>query len=150
LSGNPGEMIDPRLAGYQRWEGYDDPFEEQTGPFYFRQEPDGRYRCGFVSETKHLNKSGNVHGGALMSFADFSLFVFALPALRDDSGVTVSLHADFTTSAGSGEFIESTGEIVHESGSMIFVRGKIFSGSRVLTAISGVLKKVRASTGTPV
>ncbi|MBE0596498.1 MAG: PaaI family thioesterase [Desulfuromonadales bacterium] len=139
---NDFSEIDPRLAGYRKWEGFD-PFEELTGPYFYRQGPDGSFRCALLLQGKQLSSAGAMHGGALMTFADYSLFVFALPLLNGISAVTVSLHADFTAPAQAGEFLESTGEIVHETKSLIFVRGQIFSGSRILLTFSGVLRKVR-------
>jgi acyl-coenzyme A thioesterase PaaI-like protein len=136
-------QTDPRLFGYQKWEGFD-PFEEQSGPFYFKQEDDGSYRCAFISEAKHMNGQGNMHGGTLMTFADYAMFVVARPAIDSVPTVTVSFNSEFTAAAGIGEFIEATGEIVQETGSMVFVRGKIFSGHRPLLNFSGVLKKLRS------
>jgi len=134
---------DPRLAGYQQWEGFD-PFEEQSGPYFFKEEGVGRYRCAFITEGNHLNGQGALHGGALMTFADFAAFVFARPSLvQGVHAVTVSLNAEFTAAAGTGEFVEATGEIVHETGGMIFVRGIVCSGDRTLLNFSAVLKKLR-------
>lgn len=135
-------VSDPRLEGYRKWEGFD-PFEEQTGPFYFREEGEGQFRCAFISGDQQMNCTGAMHGGALMTFADFAMFVFARPCLTDTSAVTVSFSADFTAAAGPGEFLESTGEVVRETGSLIFVRGTIFRSQSTLMSFSGVLKKVR-------
>lgn len=139
----PTKELDPRLAGYRKWEGFD-PFEEQSGPFFFREEPNGRHRCAFITGSQQMNCNGAMHGGALMTFADYAMFVFARPCLNKGiSAVTVSFSADFTAAAGPGEFLESTGEVVQETGSLIFVRGKIYRGEQTLLAFSGVLKKLR-------
>ena len=37
----------------------------------------------------------------------------------------------------------ATGNIVHETGSMVFVRGHIYSGERTILNFSGVLKKLK-------
>lgn len=135
-------LCDPRLAGYRKWEGFD-TFEEQTGPFYFRED-DGEFRCAVITCDQQMSSAGAMHGGALMTFADYSLFVFARPCFTPEiSAVTVSFSADFTAAAGPGEFLESTGEVVRETGSLIFVRGKIFRGNDNLLSFSGVLKKIR-------
>jgi len=134
--------IDPRLDGYQKWEGFD-AFEDQSGPYYFRELEDGTYRCAFISEAKHMNGQGNMHGGAMMTFADYAIFVIARPAIENVPAVTLTLNSEFISAAGIGEFIEATGEIVRETGSLVFVRGKIFSGDRPLLTFSGVLKKIR-------
>ena len=134
--------IDPRLKGYEKWEGFD-AFEEQSGPFYFKQQPDGSYKCAFIAEAKHMNGQGNMHGGAMMTFADYALFVIAKPAIDGKPSVTVTCNSEFTSAGAIGDFVEATGEIVHETNSMVFVRGKIFVGDRTLLSFSGVLKKMR-------
>lgn len=133
---------DPRLNGYEKWEGFD-PFEEQSGPYFFKQQEDGAYRCAFIAEAKHMNGQGSMHGGAMMTFADYVMFVVARPAIENTPAVTVTCNSEFTSAASIGEFIEGTGEIVHETGSMVFVRGKILAGDRMLLNFSGVLKKLR-------
>ncbi len=137
-----GTELDPRLEGYQKWEGFD-PFEEQSGPYYFRQDPAGAYHCAFISEAKHMNGQGNMHGGAMMTFADYVIFVVARPALENSSAVTLTMNCEFVSAARVGEFIEGTGEIIRETGSLVFVRGTIFTGRRTILTFSGVLKKVR-------
>lgn len=74
---------------------------------------DGRIRCAFRVEKKHLNGSGNVHGRCFMSFADHCLFATASPMLQGP-GVTVS-----------------------------FLRGELKSGERVVFAFSGTIKRVK-------
>jgi len=133
---------DPRLKGYAKWEGFD-PFEEQSGPYYFKQQDDGSYRCAFIAEAKHMNGQGNMHGGAMMTFADYAMFVVAKPAIDGIPSVTVTCNSEFASAAAIGDFVEATGEIMHETGSMVFVRGKIFVGARTLLNFSGVLKKLR-------
>jgi len=135
-------QTDPRLAGYEKWEGFD-AFEEQSGPFYFKQQPDGSYKCAFIAEAKHMNGQGNMHGGAMMTFADYALFVIAKPAIDGKPSVTVTCNSEFCSAASVGEFIEATGNIVHETGSMVFVRGTIYSGTRTILNFSGVLKKLK-------
>ena len=84
----PGIHIatDGEFAGWRTW--LRDSYESHTGPFWHRMEEDGSIRCAFRVEKKHLNGGGNVHGGCLMTFADYCLFAFAAPILQGP-GVTV-------------------------------------------------------------
>ena len=41
-----------------------------------------------------------------------------------------------------GDLIEATGEVVKAGKSVIFVRGEIFTGKRMLMTFSGVIKRV--------
>ena len=133
---------DARLEGYSVWEGID-KFEDYIGPLYYKECEDGSVKCAFVAEEKHVNGQKSLHGGMLMSFADYALFMFAQPSLVGHRAVTVSFSSDFTAGASQGAFVESTGEIVHETGGMLFMRGTVFSEETVLLNFTAVLKKIR-------
>ena len=128
------------FAGWRTWSR--DSFETHNGPFYHRIEYDGRIRCAFRVEDKHLNGMRNVHGGAFMAFADYCLFAMAAPVLQGP-GVTVSFACEFLDAAREGELVEGTGEIMRAGGSMIFLRGVLKSGERSLFTFSGTIKRVK-------
>ncbi|TNE56642.1 MAG: PaaI family thioesterase [Alphaproteobacteria bacterium] len=128
------------LEGYVTWPGWD-PHEDFLGPFYHRKDGD-KYRTAFVVEQKHINGGGAVHGGLLMSFADHSIFVFAQDVLGARvSGVTITLNGEFVSAGQLGDFVESTGEVVRETRSLVFVRGIIHTGDTVLLNYSAIIKK---------
>lgn len=136
--------MDERLQGYQTWELGHDPFEDFVGPFYFKEEGEER-RCAFIADERHVNGGGFMHGGMLMTFADFALFVFARTTLVQEGihAVTVSFNSDFLSPVHPGDFVEATGEVVHETRGMIFIRGIVFVGERTVLRFSGVIKKIR-------
>lgn len=131
--------------GYHVWHAdLSEPFENNNGPMLMKKQADGTWRSALVVEEKHLNALGTIHGGALMSFADFSLFVFARSLFDGDfRAVTVSMNSDFLDGAVPGELIEGIGEVTRETGSMIFSRGGLYAGDRCLLTFSGVIKKLR-------
>ena len=121
-----------------------DPYENLSGPFYARWDAEGRATCGFRAEPKHNNGSGFMHGGALLTFADFALFCIGREALAgSDGAVTASLNAEFVDAARAGELIEATGEVVRAGGSLVFLRGLVTTGGRTLMSFSAVLKKTK-------
>jgi len=95
------------FAGWRTWTR--DNFETHNGPFWHRIDENGEVQCVFRVEKKHINGSGNVHGGAFMSFADYCLFAMA-PSLLQASGVTVSFACEFLDAAREGELVEGRGE----------------------------------------
>ena len=131
------------FAGWRTWSR--DNFETHNGPFYHRMDDDGQIHCAFRVATKHLNGSGNVHGGAFMSFADYCLFAVGTPVLQGP-GVTVSFACEFLDAARDGELIEGLVEITRAGRSMIFLRGMLKSGSRPLFSFSGTIKRVKRKT----
>jgi uncharacterized protein (TIGR00369 family) len=133
--------LDDRLVGWEKWEGHD-PFEDDCGPMFFNK-IDNISHCRMILRPKHMNGQGNVHGGVLMTFADYALFVIARDQLEGIGGVTVSFNCDFIGPAGTGDLLEASGEVIHETGRMLFVRGLVKTGEATLLNFSGVLRKIR-------
>ena len=127
--------------GWWTWRG-SDPFEDQSGPYYFREE-EGVVRCAFRAERKHMNGAGFMHGGCMMTFADFALFAIAWNVLSGIKAVTVSLNGEFMGPAAIGDLVEATGEVVRAGGSLVFVRGMVATGGAPMLNFSGVVKKIR-------
>ncbi|HVI34192.1 PaaI family thioesterase [Phenylobacterium sp.] len=132
-------------AGWSYYPG-GDPYEDLAGPFYF-QERDGKRVCAFRAEKKHMNGGMFMHGGCVMTFADFCLFVIAGEALVDSRAVTATFNGEFVGSAAVGDLVECAGEVVKAGRSMVFVRGLIVNASRggdPMMSFSAVLKKTGA------
>ncbi|MEM6556499.1 MAG: PaaI family thioesterase [Pseudomonadota bacterium] len=128
------------FAGWHTWPG--EPFEHDTaGPFYMRQDEDGSMVAAFRAERKHMNAGGVVHGGALMTFADFALFALAHSGDDEGYGVTVAFTSEFLAGALEGELVEARGEVMGGGKSITFVRGVITSDGRPVLNFSGTIKK---------
>jgi len=137
------EVSEGEWAGWFHYPG-GDPFEDLAGPFYFREDADGRRRCAFRAERKHMNGGGFMHGGCVMTFADFCLFVIAGEAIEGSRTVTATFNGEFVGTARAGELVECTGEVVKAGRSMVFVRGLITNKSQdgePVMSFSAVLKK---------
>ena len=134
--------------GYQLFE-FIDPFEELVGPLFFKEDEAGRLGFAFEAIPHHANTSGQIHGGMLMTFADFALCLAAIHGLPGERCVTVSLNCEFTASGQVGDFIESTAEVVRRTRSLTFVRGQVTSGDRTLLNYSGIAKRLPRTVATP-
>jgi len=134
------EVTEGPWAGWRTW--MHDAWETEGGPFYYRVQPDGTVACRFIVEKKHLNGGGAVHGGCLMTFADYACFAIAEEAVGDRA-VSVNLSGDFLSAGFEGETREATGEVTRAGGRLIYVRGivKKLDGKAVLSFTS-VLSKV--------
>jgi uncharacterized protein (TIGR00369 family) len=135
------EITEGEWAGWRIWSS--DPYELLSGPFYARRNEEGRMVCAFRAEKKHMNGGGFMHGGCLLTFADYALFCIADEALKDTGSVTASLNGEFIDAAVEGELIEATGEVVRAGGSLVFIRGMVSTGGRPLLNFSAIVKKVR-------
>jgi acyl-coenzyme A thioesterase PaaI-like protein len=94
-----------------------------------------------------MNGSGFMHGGCLMTFADFALFAIGSDALQGTGSVTASLNGEFLDACQEGDFVEATGEITRAGRSLVFIRGIITTAGRPLLSFSGIVKKVRRRSG---
>jgi acyl-coenzyme A thioesterase 13 len=129
--------------GWSTW-GYDlDPFETLTGPFYMRETPAGM-ECATDPLPAHCNGGGRIHGGFLMTFADFAIFAIAQKALNNQMAVTLSLTSEFLSGGMPGERLVATGEVLRATRSLIFARGVMRQGGREVFAFNGILKKIGA------
>ncbi|MEM7491893.1 MAG: PaaI family thioesterase [Pseudomonadota bacterium] len=128
------------FAGWMTWPN--EPFEYETaGPFYFRKDEHGPV-AAFRSERKHMNAGGVMHGGALMTFADFALFALAHDGVLDDGyGVTVAFNCEFLAGAPENAWIEARGEIVGGGRSITFVRGIVKADDTPVLNFSGTIKR---------
>lgn len=128
------------------WQGWyystGDAFNAHVGPFYYREREDGTPVCAMRVEARHLNGGGMMHGGALMTFADYCLYVFGA-TLGDPHMVTVSFNGEFVGAVQEGAVVECTGEVIRGTRSMVFLRGLMAVGDETVFSFSGVLKKIR-------
>lgn len=128
------------FAGWRYWEG--DPFETRSGPFFYRREEDGSYVSAFRAEDRHMNGGGFMHGGCMMTFADFALFAIATDVLQGDHAVTLNLAGDFLGPIQSGALVEARGEVTRGGGKTIFVRGLITGDGAPALSFTGIIRRL--------
>ncbi|MGX7925939.1 PaaI family thioesterase [Tsuneonella sp. HG094] len=139
------------LAGPQRVEGGEfdgwlhwahDAFETRAGPFFYRVDENGEAVCAFRAEQRHMNGGGFMHGGCLMTFADFALFSIAHHELTDNYAVTLQMGCDFLDPARVGQLMEARGEVTRAGGKTVFVRGTITADGKPVFSFTGIIRKV--------
>ena len=116
-----------------------DPAEDYIGPFYLRRS-DENFAAGLLIEPRHCNSLGTVHGGVLMTMADFAFCAQARYGTEDTNIITVSLHTEFIAGAEIGSWLESRGEVIRRTGSLVFVQGCLacaFSGLMPFPGVPG-------------
>ncbi len=127
-----------------------DPFEDHTGPFYFRIEGDatraGSVHCVLPTDPRHGNYAGGVHGGTILTFADYALCLVAGRAADEGTNssfaMTVSIAVEFLDAGRIGLPLEARGEPLQVTGRMAFARGTITQEGRIIALWSGVCRHV--------
>ena len=133
--------FDPASAGWT-YEP-EDGFIGLVGPVWRRRD-NGHLRFGFLAQGKHANLVGVVQGGMLMTFADRALGMLAWEA-AGRAVVTIGFDMSFADAGRIGSFIELDGEVVRRTASLVFLRGTLLAGSRVLGTCQGTWKILRRS-----
>ncbi len=136
--------ITPPLDGYTIYDPID-PLENHVGPFFWKELEEGIQHFVLKAEARHCNRHEIVHGGLMMTMIDLAMVV-AAKETSDEQLVTVSLNSEFVDAGRAGDLIEANGELVRRTGSMAFVRGRVYAGERTLLSSSAVLKRMRVKT----
>lgn len=115
-------------------------FSSHIGPCYEIALPSGKRRA-IALDQRHLSTEGVVQGGALSSFAEFSLH----GAIGDELGeelrlVCITLTLQFLASARSGMWLYGEGLVLRRTRDLIFASGELFTGERSIATASGVWK----------
>lgn len=144
MAGSTGAAVSTvehgEFAGWLHVAG--EPFNDHAGPFYHRVEADGAIVCGFRSGPRNGNGFGILHGGCLMTFADYCLFITSKAYCEPHEVVTISMNHELTGMAFAGEMLEARAEIVRGGRSLIFARGQLLGPKGVVLGFSGISKVV--------
>lgn len=114
-------------------------FGTHVGPFY-RPPGEGRLLCGFLADHRHGNKRGVVHGGMLATAFDVGLGNASWHAAGERPSATVQLTVQYVGALQLGEFAVIQAEIMRTTRSLVFVRGVMTVGDRLVATSDGVWK----------
>jgi uncharacterized protein (TIGR00369 family) len=117
-------------------------FNRFAGPFY-RLPDEGAdenrvRRFAFVVLEKHMNGSGSVHGGLLMTFADIAMSRTSRLASGAKSCSTVALNCDFVGPGRLGDLIGIRVRVSRQTRTLVFLTAEISCGERVLMNAQGL------------
>lgn len=94
----------------------------------------------FAVANKHMNGSGSVHGGMLMSFLDTAMSRTARLDIGAKSCSTVSLNCDFVGPGKLGDVIEARVRITRRTRTMAFIAAELVVGERTIAVATGLWK----------
>ncbi len=116
------------------------------GPYWWRG-TGSEAAIGFVADERHANHIGTVHGGMLMTFADIALGFGVVQALGTPHCATAQLALQFVATAKFGEFVTCRPEVIRRTEQLVFVRGLICVGDKVVASADGIWKVLRTVAG---
>jgi acyl-coenzyme A thioesterase PaaI-like protein len=126
-------------AGWRTWP--QDTFETGSGPFYSRNEEGRGVLSAFIAEPRHMNGGGFMHGGCLLTFADFACFAIA-EEFTTGGAVTVNLSGDFLSAVSVGDRMEATGEVTRAGGRLVYIRGMVTANGKPCLSFTSVVTKI--------
>ncbi len=140
MTDNSTAVFDPAADGWTAVTG--GSFMRMVGPVW-RKGFGHEVRFGLLPEAKHGNHRNIVHGGMLMTLADYGLGSYMSEITGNQHQVTIQLDVQFNSGAVLGEFLEVKSEVTRQTSQLYFLRGLIMAGERVVVSASGIWKSVR-------
>lgn len=111
-------------------------FIDMLGPFYWMDEGDGSARFGFMSDARHGNPNGVVHGAAFVALMDTCMG----HVIEHETGrkcATIGLDSQFVAGGKVGGWIEARARLRKLTKTLAFLDGEISAdGALLMTATS--------------
>ena len=134
---------DPDHSGWFTWDvSGPQRFNSAIGKLLVRRGEDGRGWCRMFPGQAHSNLGEKVHGGALMTFVDMALYAGgAMAGANVAMAVTLDCSVQFLSPAELGEPLDAELELLAETRRLVFVRGRVLQGERLVATYSATLRK---------
>lgn len=137
---------DPENPGWRHWNLKDQTLFNGVvmGPMITRVDDDGRARVRMFPQRRHENLQGIVHGAVTLALIDISLFttMHMIGGGKAALAVTVELSTQFIGGGQCDRPLDAVGEIVRETGSLVFLRGQVVQEAHIVASFSGIVKKM--------
>jgi acyl-coenzyme A thioesterase PaaI-like protein len=139
-----GAAPDPDHPGWFSWGDFPrSSFAAATGRLLFKPDGPGRGLCRMFPTEAHMNMGGSIHGGAVMSFIDMSMFAGGLCAgMARGHYVTLDLTTHFLARGKAGTPLEAQVELVRQTPGHAFLQGVVRQDGEPCYSFTGTLKRV--------
>ena len=115
-------------------------FNKFAGPFYRLPDEGDVRRFAFVVLDHHMNGSGSVHGGLLMTFADIAMSRTSRLVSGAKSCSTVALNCDFVGPGRLGDLIEARVRATRQTRTLVFLGAELSTADRIVLTATGLWK----------
>lgn len=116
-------------------------FPEHIGPFYFKRDGE-QYSYAFHALPHHANANGIIHGGMMVTFIDEIMGTDVWRAAGKKPCATISLNCDFVAAVKPGDWVEARTTVVRRGVSVIFMRGELVVGDKIVLTADGIWKAI--------
>lgn len=115
-----------------------------------RRESESVSRVRIETGFDRTNNADALHGGFMLAFLDHAIFMGPIAAGRLPMGghsVTLGISTQFVAPGSPAMPLDCVVEIVSETGRLMFVRGQLEQGDRVVLTYQATLRKMSRPTG---
>ena len=140
-----GAVEDPDNPGWYTWNFERGSFAAATGKFLFKPDGAGQAITRIFPTDSLLNMGGSIHGGAVMSFIDMSLFAGGRRAgMEEGHYVTLDCSVHFIGRGRAGKPLDAHLQLVKQTrGGHFFFVGTCIQAGEPTHSFTGTLKRVR-------
>jgi acyl-coenzyme A thioesterase PaaI-like protein len=140
-----GAKEDAENPGWYSWGDFPrSSFAAATGRLLFRPDGPGRGLCRMFPTEAHMNMGGSIHGGAVMSFIDMSLFAGGRCAgMAEGHYVTLDMTTHFLARGRPGLPLVSRVELIKQTRGHVFLQGVVTQEGEPCYSFTGTLKRIR-------
>jgi acyl-coenzyme A thioesterase PaaI-like protein len=140
-----GAVEDPDNPGWYTWNFERGTFAAATGKFLLKPDGPGRAVTRIFPTDALLNMGGSIHGGAVMSFIDMSLFAGGRCAgMEEGHYVTLDCSVHFIGRGSAGKPLDAHVRLVKQTrGGHVFFVGTCEQDGEPTHSFTGTLKRVR-------
>lgn len=124
--------------GFQSF-GMTDGFIGHNGPYFWRKDEAGRYEFGFLTDARHGNPNGVLHGAAVLAFLD-TILGHAVVMQAGKKCATVALDSRFIGTAAPGAWIDGRTTLRQLTRSFAFVDAEAYAAGKLLVASTAIFR----------
>lgn len=118
-----------------------DGYMGHNGGLQFSQMTESDYTFRAEIQKIHLNSGDITHGGYIMTLMDSGLGTAVHRLLGGKKRIaTISLDVKFVAASREGEILTGSASIIRKTRSMVFVRGDLRVGNRIVATADGIWK----------
>jgi len=132
--------------GWNSWDLADDTRFNAVvvGKLIVRREGETSARMRMLSTLpRHSNLHGRIHGAVTLGLIDIGLFATVHTVLGGNAAesVTLDLNTQFIGSGRIGAPLDVVGEVVKETGRLVFLRGMVEQDDGLVASFMGTIRK---------
>ncbi len=114
-------------------------FIDMLGPFYWKHADDGAFLFGFMSEAKHGNPNGVVHGAAFVALVD-TCMGHVIEHSTGRKCATIGLDTQFLAGGKVGGWIEARARLRSMTRTLAFLDGEIRADGALLMTATAIFR----------